>query len=196
VELTSTNTGEEFTEEDVKFSYNVVEQTLQRGRPILTSNANLTRASRTAAASSPTGCVQSCARRSSIKATRWVSSTWQSRARGGLHARGHHPRGAFANQAASALANAQEHKKTDQVLAEKVRELTILQEMARDLNTSLKFERVMGTQYLVGHRRRRGRIRRAGAGRRGGHSLGGAQRRSRAGKYERAAQHLHPQADH
>lgn len=50
---------------------------------------------------------------------------------------------AFANNAAIALYNAQEHQKTDQALAERMRELTILQEMMRDLNASLHFNRVM-----------------------------------------------------
>ncbi len=144
VELTSTNTGEEFTEEDVKFSYNVVEQTLQRGRPILTSNAQLDPRFQNSSSIVAYG-LRSVLCAPLIHQGDPLGVVYlDNRARAGVFTQEDITTlGAFANQAASALANAQEHKKTDQVLAEKVRELTILQEMARDLNTSLKFERVM-----------------------------------------------------
>jgi len=144
VELTSTNTGEEFTEEDVKFSYSVVEQTLQRGRPILTSNAQLDPRFQDSTSIVAYG-VRSVLCAPLIHKGNPLGVVYlDNRARAGVFTQEDIATlGAFANQAAGALANAQEHKKTDQVLAEKIRELTILQEMARDLNTSLKFERVM-----------------------------------------------------
>lgn len=144
VELSSTNTGEEFTEEDVKFSYSVVEQTLQRGRPILTSNAQLDPRFQDSTSIMAYG-VRSILCAPLIHQGNPLGVVYlDNRARAGVFTQEDVATlAAFANQAASALANAQEHKKTDQVLAERVRELTILQEMARDLNTNLKFDRVM-----------------------------------------------------
>ncbi len=144
VALSSSNTGEPFTESDMKFSYSVVEQTLQRGRPILTTNAQID--PRFEGSSS----VVAYGLRSILCAPLIHRGDplgvvyLDNRARTGVFTQEDvSALGAFAVQAASALANAQEHRKTDMALTEKVRELTILQEMARDLNTTLNYDRVM-----------------------------------------------------
>lgn len=49
----------------------------------------------------------------------------------------------FARQAAISLDNAHSHHQTNLELSQRLRELTMLQEMARDLNIRLNFERVM-----------------------------------------------------
>ncbi len=51
---------------------------------------------------------------------------------------------AFANQAAMAIENARLFTTTDQALAARVDELSMLQRVDRELNTSLDFDRVMG----------------------------------------------------
>jgi len=50
---------------------------------------------------------------------------------------------AFAGQAAIAIENAQLYTQTDQALSERVEELSIMQNLDRDLNTSLDIERAM-----------------------------------------------------
>jgi signal transduction histidine kinase len=50
---------------------------------------------------------------------------------------------AFANQAATAIENARLYTMTDQALAERVRELTMLQKIDQELNASLDFHRVL-----------------------------------------------------
>jgi signal transduction histidine kinase len=51
---------------------------------------------------------------------------------------------AFASQAAIAIENARLYTTTDQALAAKIEELTALQQIDRELNTSLDLERVLG----------------------------------------------------
>ncbi len=144
VEMTSNVTGEEFTEDELKFSYSIVEQALQRGRPILTSNAQVDPRFQASQSIIAYGMRSILCAPLIHKGDPLGVLYLDNRARAGVFTQEDLAMlGAFANQATSALANAQKHKKTDQALNEKVRELTILQEMARDLNTSLNFDRVM-----------------------------------------------------
>ncbi|MBN1873673.1 MAG: GAF domain-containing protein [Anaerolineae bacterium] len=144
VEITSNATGEPFTEHDLKFSYSIVEQTLKRGSPTLTTNAQIDPRFQGSESIIAYG----------LRSILCVPLLYQgeplgviyldNRARAGVFSKEDLATlAAFANQAAVALGNAQAHTKTDQALSEKVRELTILQEMARDLNASLNFDRVM-----------------------------------------------------
>lgn len=144
VEMSSSNTGEIFTENDLKFSYSVVDQTLQRGRPILTTNAQIDPRFESSSSVVAYGLRSILCAPLIHKGDPLGVVYLDNRARTGAFTQEDMSAlGAFATQAASALANAQEHKKIDMALTEKVRELTILQEMARDLNTSLNYERVM-----------------------------------------------------
>lgn len=144
VEIKSSMTGEEFSTEEMKFSHSVVEQALQHKRPILTSNAQIDprfEGSNNIIAYGMRSilCVP-LIYKDALLGVVYLDN----RARAGMFTQEDLATlAAFANQAAMALANAQEHRETDQALSEKVRELTILQEMARDLNTSLNFDRVM-----------------------------------------------------
>ncbi|MBN2006935.1 MAG: GAF domain-containing protein [Anaerolineae bacterium] len=144
VEMTSSNAGEIFTENDMRFSYSVVEQTLQRGRPVLTTNAQIDPRFEGSSSVVAYGLRSILCAPLIHKGDPLGVVYLDNRARTGVFTQEDMTAlGAFAVQAASALANAQEHKKTDMALTEKVRELTILQEMARDLNTTLNYERVM-----------------------------------------------------
>ena len=143
-EVLSDITREEFTQDDLKLSYSVVEQALLRRRPILTTNAQLDPRFRDSESVRAYGlrailCAPLIARDEALGViyldNRARSSVFTADDLGIL--------AAFARQASAAIANAREHRQTDQALAERVRQLTILQEMARDLNTSLKFDRVM-----------------------------------------------------
>jgi signal transduction histidine kinase len=144
VELTSSATSEKFTEADLRFSYSIVTQALQRGRPILTTNAQIDPRFRQSDSIVAYGMRSIlCAPLLYQEETLGVIYL-DNRARAGVFTQEDLAMlSAFANQASVALANAREHRKTDQALTERVRELTILQEMARDLNTSLRFDRVM-----------------------------------------------------
>jgi signal transduction histidine kinase len=144
VELTSSLTGEDFSEQDLKLSYSIVEQALQRGRPILTTNAQVDPRFEGSHSIIAYGLRSILCAPLIHNANPLGVLYLDNRARAGVFTQEDLSMlSAFANQASNALANAQEHKKTDQALSEKVRELTILQEMARDLNTSLNFDRVM-----------------------------------------------------
>lgn len=144
VEMTSNATGEAFSESDLKFSYSVVEQSLQQRRPLLTTNAQIDPRFQNSDSIIAYG----------LRSILCVPMFHQHEPQGVIYLDNRAKAGvfsqedlamlaAFANQAAIAIANAQQHKRTDQNLTEKVRELTILQEMARDLNTSLNYQRVM-----------------------------------------------------
>jgi len=144
IEMTSNATGDAFTQEELKFSYSIVEQALQRSRPVLTTNAQVDPRFQGSNSIIAYG-MRSILCAPLIHHGNPLGVIYlDNRARAGVFTQEDLAMlEAFANQAASALANAQEHKKTDQALSERVRELTILQEMARDLNTSLNFDRVM-----------------------------------------------------
>ncbi len=136
--------GEPFSEQDLAFSYSIVEEAIQQGRPLLTSNAQLD--PRFEGSES----IIAYGLRSILCAPLFDGEKplgviyLDNRARTGAFTQHDVDMLAiFARHAAVALSNARKHAETDQALREKVRELTILQEMARDLNASLNFDRVM-----------------------------------------------------
>jgi signal transduction histidine kinase len=144
VEMTSNATQEPFTDEDLKYSYSVVQEAIQRLSPILTTNAQIDPRFQESESIVAYG-LRSILCTPLLHAGEPLGVIYlDNRAREGVFAQEDMATlDAFARQASVAIANAQQHKQTDQALTEKVRELTILQEMARDLNSSQNFNRVM-----------------------------------------------------
>jgi signal transduction histidine kinase len=133
-----------FTDDDIRFSHSIVRKALEKRSPILSTNAQIDPRfdgsdSIIAYGLRATLCVPLIYNRDTLGAiyldNRARSNVFTEEDVASLSA--------FAHNAAIALYNAQEHQKTDQALAERMRELTILQEMMRDLNASLHFNRVM-----------------------------------------------------
>ncbi len=144
VEMTQSASYMLFTDADIKFSHSIVRQALERKSPILSTNAQL----------DPRFDSSESVIAYGLRATLCVPLIYKDEALGAIYldnrarsnvftAEDMVSLSTFANNAAAALYNAQEHQKTDQALAERMRELTILQETIRDLNTSLHFNRVM-----------------------------------------------------
>ncbi len=144
VEMTRNATHVLFTDADIKFSRSIVRQALKKKEPILSTNAQIDprfegSESIIAYGLRATLCVPLIHKGETLGAI-----YLDNRARADVFSEEDMASlSAFANNAAVALYNAQEHQRTDQSLAERMRELTILQEMMRDLNASLHFNRVM-----------------------------------------------------
>lgn len=144
VEMTRNATREVFTKADLEFSRSVVQKALHRGSPVLTTNAQLDPRFEGSESIIAYG-LRSILCAPLIHNGRALGAIYlDNRAKAGVFAQEDLATlSAFANQAAIALANAQEHQRTDQELSDKIRELTILQEMTRDLSSNLQFNRVM-----------------------------------------------------
>jgi signal transduction histidine kinase len=144
VGVTGSAGDQAFTEADLQLSYSIVEQALQRGRPILTTNAQIDPRFRQSESIIAYG-LRSILCAPLIHQGQPLGVIYlDNRARAGVFTQEDLAMlAAFANQASTAVANAHEHRKTDEELAERVKELTILQEMTRDLSSSLRFDRVM-----------------------------------------------------
>jgi len=152
VEMMRTAPHLAFSDSDIAFSRNVVQHTLEKRGPILTSNAQIDPRFEDSESIMAYG----------LRSILCVPLIYKEEILGAIYL-DHRARtdvftqedmatlSAVANNAAVAMHNAQEHQRTDQALGEKVRELTILQEMARDLNASLHFNRVMerGTAWAI-----------------------------------------------
>lgn len=144
VEITRTASHMPFTDDDVKFSRSIVHRAINEKGPILSTNAQIDprfegSESIIAYGMRATLCVPLIHKSETLGAI-----YLDNRVRAGVFTKEDMENlSVFANDAAVALYNAWEHQKTDQALAEKMRELTILQEMMRDLNASLHFNRVM-----------------------------------------------------
>jgi signal transduction histidine kinase len=144
IEIKSNGTDEPFTEADVEFSYSVVERALERQRPILTTNAQVDpRFSRSESIIAYGLRSILCA--PLLEDDRLLGVIYlDNRAQAGVFTQDDLKLlSRFARHASTAIANAHQLRRTNEQLAERVRELTLLQEMARDLNSSLRFERVM-----------------------------------------------------
>lgn len=144
VEMTRNATRDVFTGADLEFSNSIVQQALQRGSPILTTNAQLDPRFEASESIIAYG-LRSILCAPLIHGGQALGAIYlDNRAKAGIFAQEDLATlSAFANQAAIALANALEHRHTDQELSDKIRELTILQEMMRDLSSSLQFNRVL-----------------------------------------------------
>jgi signal transduction histidine kinase len=144
VELTCNAPHIPFTADDVKFSRSIVHRAFDEKSPVLSTNAQIDprfegSESIIAYGMRATLCVPLIHKDETLGAI-----YLDNRMRAGVFTKEDMENlNVFANNAAIALYNAQEHQKTDQALAERMRELTILQEMMRDLNASLHFNRVM-----------------------------------------------------
>ncbi len=133
-----------FEEEDLQFSKSVVQNVLEQGQAILTSNAQLD--PRFAGSESIIAyglhsilCVPLMRQEHALGAI-----YLENRARSGVFTlEDRDILSSFAQQAAISLDNAYTHHQTNLELKRRVRELTMLREMARDLNARLNFERVM-----------------------------------------------------
>ena len=129
---------------DLEVSHTVVEQAIETGEPVLTTNALLD--PRFAGEASIIGyhlrsiiCVPLKARGTVIGAL-YMDNHIQE----GVFSNDDLPTlTTFANQAAIAIENARLYTETDQALAARVEELTTLQRIDRDLNKSLDFDRVL-----------------------------------------------------
>ena len=144
IEIKSNGTDEPFTEADVEFSYSIVERALQRQRPILTTNAQVDpRFSRSESIIAYGLRSILCA--PLLEDDRLLGVIYlDNRAQAGVFTQDDLKLlSRFARRASTAIANAHQLRRTNEQLAERVRELTLLQEMARDLNSSLRFDRVM-----------------------------------------------------
>jgi signal transduction histidine kinase len=130
--------------DEIKFSHSIVNQALLKKSPILSTNAQVDPRfngsdSIMAYGLRATLCVPLICNGETLGAI-----YLDNRARSGVFTEEDMTSlSAFAHHAAIALHNARIHQKTDQALTERMRELAILQEMMRDLNTSLHFNRVM-----------------------------------------------------
>ena len=129
---------------DMELSHTVVQEAMEKGEPVLTTNAQ--RDPRFSGQESVIGyqlrsivCVPLLVRGRTIGAL-----YLDNRIREGVFSERDLPvLRAFANQAATAIENARLYTMTDQALAARVEELTILQEVDRELNASLDFEKVL-----------------------------------------------------
>jgi signal transduction histidine kinase len=129
---------------DLELSHTVVQEAIEGGKPVLTTNAQLD--PRFSAQESVIGyqlrsivCVPLEIRGRVIGAL-----YLDNRARDGVFSHADLPiLLAFASQAAVAIENARLYTMTDQALAARVEELTTMQQIDRELNASLDFERVL-----------------------------------------------------
>jgi signal transduction histidine kinase len=144
IEIKSSRTDEPFTDADVEFSYSIVEQALQRQRPILTTNAQVDPRFRRSESIIAYG-MRSILCAPLLDGERVLGVIYlDNRAQAGVFTQEDLKLlSRFARRASIAIANAHQLRRTNQQLAERVRELTLLQEMTRDLNSSLRFDRVM-----------------------------------------------------
>ncbi len=144
IKVTRTAAGTPFSSEDLQFSKSVVEEALERERPLLTSNAQLDPRFRSSESVFAYGLRSILCAPLIYQGTQLGVLYVENRAQAGIFS--YEDLGilaTFANQAAVALANARTYNRVDRALAQRIQELTLLQEMARDLNESLDFERVM-----------------------------------------------------
>ena len=137
-------TDEPFSEEDLRFSQSMVRQTLERGRPLLTSNAQVDPRFEGSESVIAYG----------LRSILCAPLIYQGEPLGVIYVENRAKAGVFTqddlsvlaasfNKKAVALANAHLHHQTDQALARRVQELSLLQEMALDLNGRLDFNHVM-----------------------------------------------------
>ncbi len=143
-EMTSNAAGERFTEDELKFSRSIVRRALDEGISILTTNAQVDPRFRESESIIAYG-LRSILCTPLLHHGEAVGVIYlDNRAHVGVFDQEDLAMlAAFARQAAVAVANARQHRKTDRALSTKIRELTILQEMTRDLNLGLNFERVL-----------------------------------------------------
>jgi len=129
---------------ELEFSHTVVQEAIQEGRPLLTTNAQLDprfseRESVVDYHLRSIVCVPLSIRGRVIGAL-----YLDSRMREGVFSQADLPMlAAFADQAAIAIENARLYTMTDRSLTERVAELTTLQQIDRELNDTLDFERVL-----------------------------------------------------
>ena len=138
IKVTRSATGEPFSEADLAFSKSVVQTALEHGEPLLTSNAQIDPRFQGSESIFAFG----------LRSILCAPIIYQDSPLGVIYLENRIREGvfshsdlatlaAFTSQAATALANAQTHYQIDQALADRVRELTLLQEMARDLKAGL-----------------------------------------------------------
>ncbi len=144
IKVTRNATDEPFSEEGLRFSQSVVRQALERGKPLLTSNAQIDPRFQGSESIIAYG----------LRSILCAPLIYQGQPLGVIYVENRAQAGsfnqddlavlaAFTNQAAVALANAQRHHEVDRALAKRWEELSLLQKMARDLNDSLNFDHVM-----------------------------------------------------
>jgi signal transduction histidine kinase len=144
ISVTRNATDQPFSERDLRFSQSVVRQALDRGKPLLTSNAQVDPRFQGSESIIAYGLRSILCAPLICQGEPLGVIYVENRAQAGVFTQDDlSVLAAFTNQAAIALANAHLHYQTDQALAKRVDELTLLQEMARDLNGRLDFDHVM-----------------------------------------------------
>jgi signal transduction histidine kinase len=144
IKVTRSADGMPFSSEDLHFSRSVVRSALRQERPLLTSNAQRDPRFQSSESVFAYG----------LRSILCAPLIYRGRALGVIYVENRAQTGtfshddlgilaAFANQAAVALVNARTYHQVDRALNRRVEELTLLQEMAQDLNGRLNFDRVM-----------------------------------------------------
>ncbi len=144
IKVTRSAEGAPFSEQDLHFSRSVVRSTLRQERPLLTSNAQRDPRFQKSESVFAYGLRSILCAPLIYRGAALGVIYVENRAQTGTFS--HEDLGllaAFANQAAVALVNARTYHRVDQALSRRVEELTLLQEMAQDLNGRLNFDRVM-----------------------------------------------------
>lgn len=144
VQVTRNADDRPFSKSELQFSHSVIQQMLAQETAVLTNNAQ--RDPRFRSGDSIIAC--------GLRSVLCAPLMFQDEILGALYLENRLKAGvfsqddlatlaAFANQAAVALSNARAHHQTGTALTRRVRELGLLQEMARDLNSSLDHDHVM-----------------------------------------------------
>ncbi len=137
-------TGKPFSEKALNFSKSIVQRALAEKKPLLTNNAQIDPRFQDSESIFALGLRSILCAPLIYRDVELGVIYVENRAHAGIFS----PDdlavlAAFTNQAAVALANARTHQATNRALTRRVEELTLLQEMIRDLNGRLNFNRVM-----------------------------------------------------
>lgn len=133
-----------FSDKDLQFSHSIIQQMAEQGKAILTHNAQRDPRFRSSDSIVTYGLRSILCAPLSFRGELLGALYLENRMKAGIFSQDDLiTLSAFANQAATALANARTHQQTQQALARSAGELQVLQDMARDLNTRLDYEHVM-----------------------------------------------------
>lgn len=144
IKVLRNSTGEPFSEADLQFSRSIVYSAIERGHAILTSNAQIDPRFKGSESIFAYGLRSILCAPLIFQGESLGAIYLENRARSGAFSQDDlSTLTAFANQATTALVNARMHSQTDRALQERLSELTMLQDMVRDLNTTLNYDRVM-----------------------------------------------------
>jgi len=142
--VTRNATGEAFTPTELQFSHSIVRRALESGKPLLTSNAQLDPRFKGSESIVAYGLRSILCTPLYHQETPLGAIYLENRARAGIFTQNDLlTLTAFANQATTAMVNAQVYAETNRALRANLEQLHTLQEMGRQLNASLNFDHVM-----------------------------------------------------